>query len=225
MGKVQIYYLLTIVPLFVLFIENMKLCSCGMYSNSSHLLKLGCKPAERKALLNFKSSVTFYDKHVSSSWKGEDCCSWRRVKCNPTTGHVVQLRLHGSCPTDTCDNLFEARKMESSLVYLLELNHLEHLDVSGNDFGNSSIPKFMGSMQELRYLNLSYTSNPLYGKVPNELGNLTNLQVLDLKSYETYLFTDSLKWSSSLQQLRYLDLTGTNLSQVNNSSFKSLGFV
>ncbi|XP_021844278.2 receptor-like protein EIX2 isoform X1 [Spinacia oleracea] len=116
--------------------------------------------------------------------------------------------------------LFEARNIESSLVYLLELNHLEHLDVSINNFSYSKIPKFMGSMKQLRYLNLSYMMPSLCGKVPDELGNLTNLQVLDLSivitDYEHHLFTHSLKWVSNLRQLRHLGLGGMNLSQVNN---------
>ncbi|XP_056694306.1 receptor-like protein EIX2 isoform X2 [Spinacia oleracea] len=174
MGKLQIYYLLTIILFFVFFIDNMKLCGCGMYSNSSHLLKLGCKPAERKALLDFKSSVTFYDQFVSSSWEGEDCCSWRRVKCNPTTGHVVELRLHGNYSMNIYTSLyiylFEARNIESSLVYLLELNHLEHLDVSINNFSYSKIPKFMGSMKQLR----------LSGTIPRCLGESSDLQFVDL---------------------------------------------
>ncbi|XP_021730406.1 receptor-like protein 12 [Chenopodium quinoa] len=204
--------------LFLMYmLQSTVLCNCSGYSNNSQLVKLGCIPSERKALLQFRDSVTFLNKHVSSTWQGEDCCSWRRVKCNPTTGHVVKLHLHGTLSEDDygryySEYLFEAIKMESSLIHLVELNHLNHLDVSFNDFNNSKIPKFLGYMKQLRYLNLSQSF--LYGKVPHELGNLTNLQVLDLSSND--LFVQNLKWASRFEQLRLLVLSDVNLTQAHD---------
>ena len=66
----------------------------------------------------------------------------------------------------------------SSLQHLLELNHLEHLDVIFNNldvifnnFTHSKIPKFTGSMKQLMYLNLSH--GYFHGVVPHHLGDLT----------------------------------------------------
>ncbi|KMT16369.1 hypothetical protein BVRB_3g055140 [Beta vulgaris subsp. vulgaris] len=212
MGKLRSLLIMTMMSCFVLLIE---FCSCSGNSNSSSLLKLGCTPSERKALLDFKHSLTIYDDQddVWSSWKGEDCCIWRRVRCDPATGHVVELHLHGFSTFYERNILFEAQEMESSLQHLFELNHLEHLDVSINNFTDTKIPKLMGSMKQLRYLNLSH--DYLSGVVPHQLGNLTNLRVLDL-GVNDVLTVDSLKWVFNLRKLRYLDLSSADLSQAHD---------
>ncbi|XP_074270244.1 receptor-like protein EIX1 [Silene latifolia] len=104
-------------------------------------------------------------------------------------------------------------KLES-LVYLLELKQLESLDLSLNNFSYSSIPRFMGSMKKLRYLNLSSAS--FGGLVPYELGNLTNLRVLDLGSAANELTVHSLGWVSHLRELRYLNMSGVQMSYAND---------
>jgi hypothetical protein len=64
----------------------------------------GCWEQERTALLQLKASMINYtaDHYVYDdyflSWdsanKESDCCDWERVKCNPTTGLVIQLHLN-----------------------------------------------------------------------------------------------------------------------------------
>ncbi|XP_074284260.1 receptor-like protein EIX2 [Silene latifolia] len=152
---------------------NTRWCSCNGNSANNSILR--CKPHERAALLNFMQNITYFDKDVSSSWEGEECCNWRRVVCDNTTGHILKLHLNG----DEYNNLLRMETLES-MVYLLELTQLESLDLSNNYFNYSSIPIFMGSMKQLRYLNLSFAC--LGGLVPYELGNLTNLEFLDLNS-------------------------------------------
>ncbi|OMO54432.1 hypothetical protein CCACVL1_27808 [Corchorus capsularis] len=64
----------------------------------------GCLEEERKGLLELKKAfVNEYsnDSLLPSSWKNihdpesttTDCCSWERVTCNSTTGHVIELFL------------------------------------------------------------------------------------------------------------------------------------
>ncbi|XP_074284277.1 receptor-like protein EIX2 [Silene latifolia] len=155
-----------------IFFNTTRWCSCKA-GNSPNNSTLRCIPSERAALLNFKHNLTFFDEDVSSTWKGEECCKWSRVVCDNTIGHVIQLNLNG-------DENYQLLKMEKLeyLVYFLQLKQLESLDLSFNDFSYSSIPRFMGSMKQLRYLSLSTSS--LGGLIPYELGNLTNLQDLDL---------------------------------------------
>ncbi|KAI4354353.1 hypothetical protein L6164_003223 [Bauhinia variegata] len=126
---------------------------------------------------------------------------------------------------------------------LLELKHLNHLDLSCNDFGGMPIPNFIGSLKSLTYLNLSAArfrgeiphqlgnlSNLLFldlgtsqfsGKIPCEIGNLTSLIHLDIGSYYSYrdelsLSVENLHWLSSLSFLEYLDLSFINLSQASD---------
>ncbi|XP_074284266.1 receptor-like protein EIX2 [Silene latifolia] len=167
MGNVVITSLL----IFTFMFFNTRWCTCK--GNSLNNPTLRCIPSERSALLNFKHNLTYFDKDVSSSWEGEECCNWSRVGCDNTTGHILKLDLNGN---DT-NYLLKMDKLES-LVYMLELRQLKSLDLSENYFSNSSIPRFMGSINQLRYLDLSNSS--LAGLVPYELGNLTNLQVLHL---------------------------------------------
>ena len=69
----------------------------------------GCWEQERIALLQLKASMInytsnyFYDDYFQS-WDSanteSDCCDWERVKCNITTGRVIQLDLHNTVYLD-----------------------------------------------------------------------------------------------------------------------------
>ncbi|MGV8048496.1 hypothetical protein PJP07_30300, partial [Mycobacterium kansasii] len=61
---------------------------------------------------------------------------------------------------------------------VVELKHLQLLDLSYNDFYGIPIPQFLGSMKELRHLNLSEAG--FSGRIPHQLGNLSKLISLQL---------------------------------------------
>ncbi|KAK8344775.1 hypothetical protein V6Z11_A07G102300 [Gossypium hirsutum] len=56
-----------------------------------------CIAAERRALLDFKKGLIDYDNSLNLlvSWtsKEEECCKWKGVGYDNTTGHVVMLDL------------------------------------------------------------------------------------------------------------------------------------
>ncbi|CAD6255122.1 unnamed protein product [Miscanthus lutarioriparius] len=170
-----------------------------------------CIPHERDALLAFKHGVTSYPGGVLSSWRRDgrhaeqDCCRWRGVRCSNRTGHVHELRL-GSGGTFPPVNL--AGQISPSL---LALDHLEHLDLSGNDLAGPTgrLPEFLGSLKNLKYLDLS--SIPFYGGLPPQLGNLSRLQYLNLMGGTN---STDLSWLTHIPSIQYLNLDGVDLSTV-----------
>ena len=94
---------------------------------------------------------------------------------------------------------------------LLELKYLNYLDLSYNDFQGIPIPNFIGSLNNLTYLNLSYAS--FAGMIPPHLGNLSNLLYLDLSANCPPVLTSNLNWLCGLSSLKYLSSNGENLSE------------
>ncbi|KZV48556.1 hypothetical protein F511_35343 [Dorcoceras hygrometricum] len=161
-----------------------------------------CKETERKALLKFKKGlVEEYD--VLSSWRRSECCKWRGVGCSNKTGHVISLHLN----EETLDQWNALRGNLSN--NLVDLRHLISLDLSSSDFSGNEIPEFVGSLDKLRYLNLSSCS--LVGKVPSQLGNLTSLRTLDLGHNNGLEFPD-LDWLSNLSSLSLVDFSGSSFA-------------
>ncbi|XP_073307810.1 receptor-like protein kinase HSL1 [Primulina huaijiensis] len=115
---------------------------------------------------------------------------------------------------------------------LADLTNLKYLDLTGNNFSGSipesfgtfqklevlslvenlmegTIPSFLGNVSTLKQLNLSY--NPFYpGRIPPELGNLTNLEVLWLT--ETNLIGKIPDSLGRLVRLTDLDLAFNSLT-------------
>ncbi|XP_021800417.1 LRR receptor-like serine/threonine-protein kinase GSO1 [Prunus avium] len=174
-----------------------------------------CIEKERQALLAFKRGLVD-ESNFLSSWGSEaqkqDCCRWIGVSCSNQTGHVLQLDLsYKVVGAHSWDNSLLEGKMISP--ELIELQHLHHLDLRGISFNGRQFPDFIGSLSNLRYLDMS---NTLFGgKFPSQVGNLTNLQHLDL-SLNDFTNAENLDWLPLLSSLRYLDLSGTNLNNVFN---------
>ncbi|KAL6284576.1 hypothetical protein ACE6H2_015505 [Prunus campanulata] len=143
-----------------------------------------CIEKERQALLAFK----------------------RGLVDNNQTGHVTRLY-----PSDKVmgEDYFLQGKMISPK--LIELQHLEHSDLGYIDFNESPFPNFIGSLTNLRYLDLS--SSHFGGKFPSQVKNLTKLVYLDLH-YNYFTNVKNLDWLPLLSSLRYLDMSPVNLSNV-----------
>ncbi|KAL6880478.1 hypothetical protein ACP4OV_012043 [Aristida adscensionis] len=174
-----------------------------------------CFAAEKAALLSIKASLFEPDSYLSS-WQGEDCCNWKRVKCSEETGHVVKLNLGRNFSDCLNINQYFGSLGGEISHSLVNLQKLRHLDLSCNNLHGAKIPEFLGSMSSLRYLNLSYTL--LHGRVPPQVGNLTKLVYLDLKCWSwynpinIYPFSHDLAWLSQLSSLKHLDMSYVKLS-------------
>ncbi|XP_058076497.1 receptor-like protein EIX1 [Magnolia sinica] len=191
--------------LIFLFLLNM-LIYCGGYWKVSG----SCLDSERKALITFRKALN--DRHnILSSWDDEasDCCKWRGITCHNITGFVLKLDLH------TYNNTLSlSGRIDPAVV---ELKHLQLLDLSYNAFYGIPIPEFLGSMKELRHLNLSYAG--FSGRIPHQLGNLSHLISLKLSSYKypDYLLSaKNLWWLTNLTSLKYLDMPDVNLSMASH---------
>ncbi|XP_058076467.1 receptor-like protein EIX1 [Magnolia sinica] len=163
----------------------------------------GCFDYERKALTTIRKSLND-SFNLLSSWDDDasDCCKWRGITCHNITGFVLKLDLHS-----TYYRL--GGRIDPALV---QLKHLQLLDLSYNAFNGAPIPDFLGSMKELRHLNLSDAG--FSGRIPHQLGNLTKLISLKLSSRS--LSAKNLWWLASLRSLKYLDMSYVNLSMASH---------
>ncbi|XP_057967791.1 receptor-like protein 15 isoform X2 [Malania oleifera] len=202
---------LKIVAVLLLFL--LLTCSHGGSSSSSR----GCHAEERKALLrikdfiksNWTSTTDILPSWVGGEAENIDCCKWERVKCNPTTGRLMDLSLFNINNIITYDedwfvdedwflnaslflpfqDLTTLNLSHNSISHYLpnqgfekltSLKKLEVLDLGYNNFNNTSIFRSLGQFTSLKTLILCHNDLDGFFPVQDTLA-FRNLEVLNLK--------------------------------------------
>ncbi|KAJ0520023.1 putative non-specific serine/threonine protein kinase [Helianthus annuus] len=151
--------------------------------------------------------------HILYVWPSQTRRTVDLVKLKDIVLHRdrIQTKYRHKC---TNNEPLVSNEVSTSLVVL---RHLKYLDLSMNCFQGSRIPKFIGSLKELTYLNLSYAM--FSGIIPHHIGNLSNLITLDLSSNDynkNLLIIHDMAWISSLSSLEHLNLGWVNLRGAKN---------
>ncbi|CAL5345302.1 unnamed protein product [Camellia sinensis] len=186
----------------------------------------GCLEHERVALLQLKASsinhqIKYFLPTWVKAWEREtttDCCKWERVKCNATTGRVIQLSLNSA------ENNWNLRDWYLNASMFLPFEELESLDLSYNGLAgwleNEGFEK-LGELTSLKSLNL--TSNYLKGTIHiNDLKGLNNLEQLDISDNQFDGFITHSGFER-LFVLGKLELLRLDRNSFNNSILPSLG--
>ncbi|GLT65079.1 hypothetical protein SLA2020_375310 [Shorea laevis] len=197
------FLLLSLVHLFSNEFISLQASELGSYPTNFTT----CWEIERNALLKFKEGLKDPSGRLSS-WVGSYCCTWSGVGCNRQTGHVTKLDLNMRPPIS-----FNFASLQGTMSpSLLDLKYLNYLDLSWNNFEQTPIPNFIGSLTKLEHLDLSDAS--FSGLVPPHLGNLSNLRYLDLSSQgsDQDALVSDLNWILGLSSLELLSLGMANLS-------------
>ncbi|KAL9242586.1 hypothetical protein vseg_016572 [Gypsophila vaccaria] len=139
---------------------------------STPLASSVCLGDQRSLLLELRGSLKYniLESHRLSTWGNvTDCCQWKGVQCNSSTGHVIGLDLGGESISGIDD-----------FMSLVGLQYLQSLSLANNSFDSAEIPIGFGKLTGLTYLNLS--SAGFSGQIPIEISRLVNLVTLDLSS-------------------------------------------
>ncbi|KAK7412507.1 hypothetical protein VNO78_03971 [Psophocarpus tetragonolobus] len=182
-----------------------------------------CIEEEREALLKIKKDLKDPGSCLSS-WVGKDCCNWTGIKCDNQTGHVLKLDLSHAQICMSPKNIFKQPRLGGVInPSLTHLKHLNHLDLSDNNFQGIPIPNFIGSLNMLRYLSLSNAK--FSGMIPTHLGNLSNLNYLYISASYKSLWVKDVSWLSSLSSLRYLYMDFVNITSTPHELFRAVNMM
>ncbi|XP_028755423.1 receptor-like protein EIX2 [Neltuma alba] len=181
-------------------ISNLVLLWFLIFSITLRKGAMQCNERDHQVLLNFKRTLVD-PSAILSTWSDErDCCEWEGVRCDNTSGRVIELSL--PCPLqsfygDCGETRSHCLTGELHLSLLDQLEFLNYLDLSNHDFraivGNDHVDTTNSN-------NLSLV----------ERQNSSNLHYLNLSNNEDLHF-DNLHWLSRVPSLEYLDLSGINL--------------
>ncbi|KAM0027675.1 putative leucine-rich repeat-containing, plant-type, leucine-rich repeat domain superfamily [Helianthus debilis subsp. tardiflorus] len=148
-----------------------------------------CNKNDENVLFQIKKSLG--NPYLLASWQTTlDCCQWYLVKCNKTTGRIIELtifsgNISGQIPSEVGNLPYLQTLVFRKLTNLTgqipstitKLTHLTMLRLSWTNL-SGPVPSFLSQLTNLNFLDLSF--NNLTGSIPPELAKLTKLGALHL---------------------------------------------
>lgn len=173
-----------------------------------------CSKSDLEALIDFKNGLNDPENRLSSWTSSTNCCQWRGIICDNITGAVTTVDLFNPYPnSDLSTTRYKFLNLSGDIrPSLLKLESLTHLDLSFNTFQGIPVPEFLGSLKNLRYLNLSKAG--FSGLIPPNIGNLSLLQYLDVSCEFLTLSVSNFQWVNGLIHLKQLNMDQVDLSLV-----------
>ncbi|KAG5142857.1 hypothetical protein JHK82_018552 [Glycine max] len=184
----------------------------------------GCWKEERDALLGLHSR--FEDPY---SWDGPDCCQWKGVMCNSSTGRVAKLDISGRLAEQYSTLNYsdfvvfkDLKNLDLSVNFIpgcagteARLQNLEVLDMSNNYLDTASVLSCLDGLSSLKLRNLEVldiSENSLTNDILPSLGGFTSLKELYLSNIDLDSDLHIQGLSSSLRNLEMLDLSNNNFN-------------
>ncbi|KAF5442066.1 hypothetical protein F2P56_037237 [Juglans regia] len=178
-----------------------------------------CLREEREALLRLKASLvnSLYDDFFTSwnsSQEGRNCCDWKSVLCDNTTGRVIKLHLSYVRAWDQ-----EVWYLNASLF--IPFQELKYLDLSGNYISGWAPNEGFERLSGLSKLEvLDFSGNYINESFLSSLGQFLSLKELYLSYNHIQRPISGFERLSGLSKLEVLDFTG---NYFNESFLSSLG--
>ncbi|XP_058783496.1 receptor-like protein EIX1 [Vicia villosa] len=206
----------------IIWLLLLLLLSTTIFERCNSKQLANCHEKDRSALLHFKHAVDSPSSNRLSSWSinDKDCCSWKGVQCDNTTGRVTALDLHQ-----------QYLEGEINLYSLFQIQSLTYLDLSLNGFTTLSSFNQSGdynhNLSNIQYLDLSFNDD-LHLDNLNWLSKFSSLKSLNLSQInlqnQTNWFHTMDMLHASLLELRLSSCHLTNIfPSTNHVSFtKSL---
>ncbi|RDX61022.1 Leucine-rich repeat receptor-like protein kinase PXC2, partial [Mucuna pruriens] len=193
--------------------------------------QIRCNENDRSALLIFRRGVVNHSNKLPSWSTQEDCCEWKGVHCDNTTGRVTRLDLN-------------QHYLQGQInLSLFQIQFLSYLDLSLNGFTTLIAPSHtLATFSNLHFLdlinNIDLSFNVLQGPIPKSLLSLRNLKSLRLHYNELngsipewlglheqlHLSNANLgpkfpEWIYTQQSLVYLEVPNSRISSINGDMF------
>ncbi|KAH9715322.1 Receptor-like protein 15 [Citrus sinensis] len=178
-----------------------------------------CWDSERMGLLEIKAFIKSvsdmqYADAILVSWvdnRTSDCCSWERIKCNATTGWVMELSLSDAIRVNSNDVSDGFPIINMSLFVPFQELHV--LDLWNNRFEGweeNKASNTHGISKRLQILNIGY--NSFNDSLVPLLTSLTSLTTLLLQANGLKEGFKPKKGLANLRNLEVLDVSGNGLT-------------